>query len=198
MTIRIRGFVPALVLSAALGVGSLPALAQSSSPAAQDEHSGHHPEAGQATAPAIAPPTSPQVGMGMMGMMGGGGMGRMMPMMPGAGMMGGMPFERIEGRLAFLKAELHVTDAQLPQWSNFADAFRAVAKDARGMHEEMTRADSAAPQTSLTRLDAYERMLTVRLAAVRTIKAAYAPLYASFSDEQKKTADELAPHMGML
>jgi hypothetical protein len=45
-------------------------------------------------------------GPGMMGMMGGPGM---MPMM---GARGG---EHVEGRLAFLKTELKITDAQAPQ-----------------------------------------------------------------------------------
>ena len=34
-------------------------------------------------------------------------------------------------------------------------------------------------------------MLTVRLEAVRTVRAAFDPLYASLSDEQKRMADEL-------
>ena len=36
--------------------------------------------------------------------------------------------DHIEGRIAFLKAELKITDAQLPQWNTFADALRSDAK----------------------------------------------------------------------
>ena len=38
------------------------------------------------------------------------------------------PTRHIEGRIAFLKAELAITDAQLPQWNAFADTLRARAK----------------------------------------------------------------------
>jgi hypothetical protein len=47
-------------------------------------------------------------------------------------------------------------------------------------------------------LDRYERMLSVRLEAVRTVKAAFDPLYAALSDDQKKTADELFGGMGIM
>jgi hypothetical protein len=215
MTTRTRSFLPALALSAALTVGAMAAYAQSSpAPGTQGDHDAHHPaESGQSTPP--APGQAPSSGggtMGMMGqqggqpgggmMMGGGDMARMMSMMHGGGMMGGMPFQHVEGRLAFLKAELKITSAQEPQWSKFADAFRSVAKSAQGMHQQMMGGGQttggqavAAPQ----RLDRYEKMLTARLDAVRTIKAAFDPLYASLSDEQKKTADDLfGSPMGVL
>jgi hypothetical protein len=56
-------------------------------------------------------------------------MSMMMPMMMGRMMEGGaMPTmgmaEHVEGRLAFIKAELKITDAQQPQWNAFADAVR--------------------------------------------------------------------------
>ena len=36
--------------------------------------------------------------------------------------------EHVEGRLAFLKTELKITDAQLPLWNSFAQAVRDNAK----------------------------------------------------------------------
>ncbi|PWC69723.1 hypothetical protein TSH20_08840, partial [Azospirillum sp. TSH20] len=65
---------------------------------------------------------------GQSNMMGSGMMEQMMPMMRQM-MMGqqggisamGLPFEHVEGRIAFLKAELGITDAQAPQWNAFAD-----------------------------------------------------------------------------
>jgi hypothetical protein len=138
---------------------------------------------------------------GGMPMMGGGDMGRMMSMMHGGGMMGGMPFEHVEGRLAFLKTELNITPAQEPQWNKFADAARSVAQSAKAMHEQMMqggRMMQGGVQPAPVRLDRYERMLNMRLEAVRTIRAAFDPLYASLSDEQKKTADELFGRMAVM
>lgn len=139
-----------------------------------------------------APPA--QAWRGRMGMMSG-DMAAMMSMMQGGGMMGGMPFRHVEGRLAFLKAELKITPAQEPQWNKFADAFRSVAKSAQATQQQMMGNGSqmmgGGPVTAPQRLDRYETMLSTRLDAVRTIKAAFDPLYASLSDEQKRAADEL-------
>ena len=72
-----------------------------------------------------------------------------------------------------------------------ADAIRANAKS---MSEMMSGAMTGGAQPSATlpeKLATREKMLTVHLEALRKLKAAVEPLYASFSDEQKKTADEL-------
>jgi hypothetical protein len=62
-------------------------------------------------------------GMGAVPMMG------MMRMMMGEGM-GGMAMMagHVEGRLAFLKTALKITEGQLPLWNGVADAMRANAK----------------------------------------------------------------------
>jgi hypothetical protein len=48
-------------------------------------------------------------------------------MTPMMGMMG--MADHIEGRIAFLKAELKITDTQLTQWNEFADVLRANARN---------------------------------------------------------------------
>jgi hypothetical protein len=149
------------------------------------------------TTPATPQSAQDSGGMPMMG----GDMGRMMSMMHGGGMMGGMPFEHVEGRLAFLKTELKITPEQEPQWNKFADAVRSVAQSAKAMHEQMMQAGQTMQggvQPAPVRLDRYERMLNARLEAVRTIKAVFEPLYASLTDEQKKTADELFGRMAVM
>lgn len=57
-------------------------------------------------------------------------MGPGMMMGPGTMPMIGMmdPARHVEGRLAFLRAELKITEAQTPQWNAFTDALRANAK----------------------------------------------------------------------
>jgi hypothetical protein len=124
-------------------------------------------------------------------MMGGDGMG----MMPGGGA-GMMPFEHVEGRIAFLKTELAITDAQIPQWNAFADAIRASAK---GMRERMSNMmQSGMPATAPARADAMLQMMTARLEAMKEMASAGKALYETFTDTQKKVADELMPpRMGM-
>jgi hypothetical protein len=51
--------------------------------------------------------------------------------------------------------------------------------------------------TAVEHLDLRERMLQNAVAHVAKIDAAFKPLYASLSDEQKQVADELfGPHHG--
>jgi hypothetical protein len=170
-----------------------------------------------ATAPANpAPgPAAPQGGMGnmpMMGMMNDmknmmGNMSSMhhMEMMQRMGMMGGglggmATIDRVEGRIAFLRAELRITDAQAEAWNGFADALRSNAKKLAEVRASVTpKPDDAQPPATMTaRLDLQEQWLAARLDGVRTIKSAFAKLNEVLADDQKKTAGELlAPHMGM-
>ena len=163
----------------------------------------HHPE-GQTPAQA-APMPSPAAGGqggGMMGCMNMMNMMQMMNMMPimGGGSPGMGMIDRVEGRIAFLRAELKITDAQDRAWNIFAEALRANARTlgaARGAM--MGRMGPGQTQTLTQLFDTQERWLTTRLEGTRTLKTAFSGLYASLSAEQKKTADEiLAPHMGLM
>jgi hypothetical protein len=108
------------------------------------------------------------------------------PIMPILGFMG--MADHVEGRIAFLKAELKITDAQLSQWNTFADALRG---NARQTAEMLATAGQATALNAPDRLDRREKMLTSMLAMVRSTKAALSPLYAVLSNEQKKLADSL-------
>ena len=171
-----------LILMLALITGT--ALAQ------QPQHDEHHPPA----PPAAAGPGMPggMAGAGDMPMMG----KRMMMGRDGMSMMGAMA-RHVEGRLAFLKTELKITDAQLPLWNAVADAMRANAKNMGDMAGGMMGGSETA--TLPDKLAMREKMMTAHLEALRKFKAAVDPLYAALSDEQKKTADELLiGPMGMM
>ena len=117
--------------------------------------------------------------------------GDTMPMM-GMGMMG--MADHVEGRIAFLKAELKITDAQLPQWNTFADTIRSNAQRIGEMRGTMMQGGMMGQTATLTapdRLDRMEKTMTAMVEAVRSTKAALGPLYAMLSDEQKKMADAL-------
>jgi LTXXQ motif family protein len=167
-------------------------------PAADDPH---HPP--QTATPVPAQPTTPpgQPGMGgmpmMMNMMG--GMHHMM-MMRMMGMMrpGMATIDRVEGRIAFLRAELKVTDAQASAWDAFAAALRTNAQKLAEVRAMMPQQVAGQAPTMAARLDLQERWLLARLEGTRAIKSAFTNLYGTLSDDQKKTADELlAPHLGL-
>jgi hypothetical protein len=214
-----RTMLPAFALAAMLST----AQAQT---ATGSEHEGHHPEGAAPAAqfqPAPAPTPGTQPGMNMGGMMGGGMMGQkdgqagmMCGMMGqkgaqagmtqsgilGGGMMGhqggmGMPFEHTEGRIAFLKAELGITDAQTAQWNTLADAMRANAKIHRTMHEHMTK--GGMPSSWSERLTFQQKALSSRLDGLKAMEAAAKPLFAVLTEDQKKLAEQLlSGPMGMV
>ena len=124
-------------------------------------------------------------------------MSMMRSMMTMMGAQSGMMSAEVEGRIAALKTELKITDAQTPQWDRFADALRVTAKSMNGMFEQMTPSGMSA--TLPARLDCHEKMLTAHLNSLKTLKDAVEPLYAALSDDQKKIADGLMiGPMGMM
>ena len=156
----------------------------------------HHPDTQAQTANPAAPMPSPggrPAGPGMGAMMGG-DMGQMMRMMSGmmpreGGGMEMMPGQHVEGRVAYLKAELGITDAQLPKWNAFADAMRNGAKT---MQSAMAaNMGQGMPATAPARSDAMIAMMTARLEAMKSSAAASKALYAVLTDAQKKIADDL-------
>lgn len=203
-----------LALATAMLLATAGSLSQAQQPA---DHEKHHPDQKEAPAAKRSTPPRGQPGMGgsgmgdsgMQGMMGGGGMMNMMgkmPMMDMMQMMGMMrqsgggagmaTIDHVEGRIAFLRAELKITDAQNGVWNAFADALRANAKSLGEVRSSMM---AGAQQSLVDRLALQEKWLAARLEGTRAIKSALTNLVASFSDDQKKTADEmLAPHMGMM
>jgi|SRR6516165_2983963 hypothetical protein len=135
--------------------------------------------------PPSAEQTMPHGGM----MMGPGGGMAMMGGPGGIGVMGMV--DHVEGRIAFLKAELKITEAQMPPWNAFADALRANAGMGTTMMQGGMMGRDGASMSALDRLDHMEKMMSGMLEAVKGTRAALAPLYAVFTEEQKKVADQL-------
>ncbi len=143
-------------------------------------------------------------GYGMMnrGMM---GPGMMAPGMMGGGMMGGgaamcaAMSAHIDGRLAYVKAELKITDAQETLWKAYADAARA---NAQAMNAHCTAMMGKADAKAIPlpdRLDQHEQFMSQQLEAMRAADKALKPLYAALTDTQKQAADQMfwGP-MGMM
>jgi hypothetical protein len=125
-----------------------------------------------------------------------GGMGGMLTMLGVVPMRPGQEIQFSEGRLAFLKAELKITEAQTKQWDAFAGALREnVAK----LNEAYKAPDREATEkmSPAERLGWFEKAITARLDAVKRSRAAMEPLYAALSDEQKKMFDRFIPTSAM-
>lgn len=205
MTNTIRMTIGAIAVLAGISVAS----AQTKQQADPHHPATTAPGAAPAAPPAgtMAPSPGQAPGSGMAGMMGG-HMDQMMPMMRmmrgmmashtgPMGRMEMMPTEHVEGRIAFLKAELGITEAQLPKWNAFADVMRAGAKTMRGA---MAPAMQSGAQTAMpARVDAMVAMMTARLESLKATATAGKALYDVLTEAQKKLADDLimSPMGGM-
>lgn len=162
---------------------SIVALALPASLLAEDAH---HPKPAEETAPAAT--QAPEMGMGMMAMMP--DMMRMMQEMAN-------PTRHVEGRIAFLHAELAITEAQEPLWASLADALR---QNAAGM-AQAAPADHGHDNSSVVvgQLLDEQHALETRLDGLRAVNAALKPLADALSEEQRATLDALFPHVsGMM
>lgn len=183
----VRATLPALALLASVGA------AQAQNPRA------HHPAAAAQEAAPATPAPGMGMGMGGMGMMQQMHAGGSMPMMPmGRGGMG-MPFEHVEGRIAFLKAEIGITDAQQKAWDAFAEALRGNAGSMRKMHQRMMEKASPESIQLPERLAVMADMASARAEALKALAAAARPLYDELSEDQRGKADTLlVGPMGMM
>lgn len=104
------------------------------------------------------------------------------------------PARFVEGRIAFLQAELKLTAAQQPLFAKVADEIRASAKAMEARHtarREQAAAQSAPAPGAVERLEQRQAAMTEIVAAQGRFIAALKPLYASLTDEQRQTADLL-------
>lgn len=144
---------------------------------------------------------SGMMGPGMMGAgwgsgMMGGGCGMMMGGWAGDG--DGDVETYADGRVAFLAAELDITEAQQGVWSDYAEALRSNTGVMASMHRTMREAFGQRDGTPVRRLDLHIEMMKSRLAALETLKPATEALYGALSAEQKQKADRLLPVMGCM
>lgn len=119
----------------------------------------------------------------------------------GAPMREMMSPEHMEGRIAFLRTELKITEAQQPLWEAVAEVLRANSAASKGMLPAMM-GGMTQPDASLRplpqRLSDMERMLSARLDGLHRLNAALEPFYASLGETQKATADDLLIPMGVM
>jgi hypothetical protein len=122
----------------------------------------------------------------------------------GGPMMGYGPdamLDRIDGRLAYMKTELKITDAQAAAWDEVATVIRDTAETHNAMMREMMkdmRSGEFLEKPLPERLTIQQTHMEARLEQIKAVKAAVDKLYALLDDAQKKTADDIVlPSMGM-
>lgn len=113
------------------------------------------------------------------------------------------PSERVEARIAYARTALKITDAQQPQWDNFANVLRKQAREMDQRFEQFRaqRAQGAArPErrqfTAIDRLERRQQRMTQGSQRLGEVIAAAKPLYAVLSPEQKVVADGMISRQG--
>jgi LTXXQ motif family protein len=109
-----------------------------------------------------------------------------------------MMLERIDGRLAFIKAELKIRDGQSDAWNEFADALKATAGKHNAMmreHMEEMRSGEFTKKPLPERLEQQETHLAAHLEQIKAIREAVSKLYAVLDDKQKEEASEIVLSM---
>ncbi|HEX3415903.1 MAG TPA: Spy/CpxP family protein refolding chaperone [Stellaceae bacterium] len=100
-----------------------------------------------------------------------------------------MPGKFVDGRIAFLKAELKITPAQEAQWQPVTAAMR---ENAKALDQTITTArQNRTDRDAVQRLELREEFAKVRADNDARLLAAFKPLYASLSPEQQQMANQL-------
>lgn len=147
----------------------------------------HHPQPTDEVIAETTPAPTEAPAMGMMGMMP--DMMRMMQEM-------GDPTRHVEGRIAFLHAELAITAEQDAAWSAFAAALR---KNATALKSATSGEHGHDPESGVVgALIVKQHQLERQLDGLVAINAALGPLSATLSEGQRGILDELLPHVSGL
>jgi protein CpxP len=100
-----------------------------------------------------------------------------------------MPGQFVDGRIAFLKAQLKITPAQEAQWQQVEAAMR---ENAKTLDQTITTArQNRGNMDAVQRLELREQFAKVRVDNDARLLAAFKPLYASLSPEQQQMANQL-------
>ena len=106
-----------------------------------------------------------------------------------------LPGQLVDGRIAFLKAELKITPAQEGQWHQVATAMR---DNAKALDQAITNArQNRSDMNAVRRLETREQFAKLRADNDARLLTAFKPLYTSLSPEQQQMANELVlvgPH----
>jgi hypothetical protein len=95
----------------------------------------------------------------------------------------------VDGRLAYLKGELNIADAQSEAWNGYASAVKGRVDVMQGMRQAMV--DAMQKGTAIARMDARVKSMEAIVETMKATKPATEKLYTVLTDEQKKVADQL-------
>jgi hypothetical protein len=100
--------------------------------------------------------------------------------------------ERVEARINSLHSKLHITAAEETQWDTVAQIMRDNATAVGKLVDE--RKTQVGQMNAVDDLKSYQAITDAHADGLKKLVPAFEQLYASMSDDQKKTADTLFRH----
>jgi len=101
--------------------------------------------------------------------------------------------DRVEARIKDLHSKLKITSAEEEQWNKLAQVMR---DNAAAMQPLIEARKAKGAMNAVDDLKSYSEIQDAHAAGLKSFIAAFEPLYASMSDDQKKTADQLFTGLG--
>jgi peptidoglycan-associated lipoprotein len=101
--------------------------------------------------------------------------------------------DRVEARIKDLHSKLKITSAEEEQWNKLAQVMR---DNAAAMQPLIEARREKGNMNAVDDLTSYSEIQDAHAAGLKNFIAAFEPLYASMSDDQKKTADQLFTGLG--
>jgi periplasmic protein CpxP/Spy len=95
---------------------------------------------------------------------------------------------RVEAHIKRLHDELKISPAQEEQWGKVAQVMRDNAANTDALIRK--RMEAINTMSAVDDLKSYGDLAQAHADGIKSLEAAFEPLYASMSDAQKKTADE--------
>jgi protein CpxP len=99
------------------------------------------------------------------------------------------PQSAADQRIQALRAQLHITDAQTPQWDAFAQAMRTNATSTDTLFRQ--RASAAATMSALDNMKSYAQVARAYADNTEALATAFEALYGVLTDQQKQAVDTL-------
>jgi hypothetical protein len=95
----------------------------------------------------------------------------------------------VEARIKTLHKQLHITEAQKPQWDALAQVMRTNAQAMVDLQKQ--RAVDSKSESAVEVIKSYEAVIDAHEDGMKKFVPPFEALYNSMSDAQKKTADSL-------
>ena len=96
---------------------------------------------------------------------------------------------RVEARIKDLRAKLHITPAQEPQWDQFAQVMR---QNARDMNQAgMNRAQQIPSMNAVQDMKSYHQLAEAHVQRLQKLIPAFEALYNAMPPQQQQLADQV-------